>query len=129
MVIQQALDGLDGQERHVARQDQDGPLAARILGLDHGVTGAETFALDHGEDALSRHLGDAIGARRDDHHHPIGESPGQPQGVADQRPTTEAVQDLRLARAHALALAGSKDDGGHCIHRMPLILETYECPT
>src|SRR5207249_11630868 len=63
-----------------ARQDQDGPLAARILGLDHGVTGAETFALDHGEDALSRHLGDAVGARRDDHHHPIGEGPGQPQG-------------------------------------------------
>ena len=87
MVLDEPLEGLVGQERHVAGQDQDGVavVALGLPGLRDRVTGAEPLALlDDGAHvgvAATRH--DVVRVRSDDQHDAVGR--GAARHEADRR--------------------------------------------
>src|SRR4029450_1691888 len=59
---------------------------------------------------------DVVASGADDHHDPVGQGLGQPQGIADQGPTAHLVEHLRSSRAHPLTFARSQDHGGEVLH-------------
>ena len=118
---------LAGEQRGVAVRHDDGALQARQVGegaLD-GVAGAQLLLL-HDRARLGRDVGevgdDLVAAVADDDDEMGGlQRAGSSDGVVDQGPATDRVQDLRDRRLHPGALAGSEDDhggrssGGHAV--------------
>ena len=122
MVVDEALDGLGGQERHVTRQDENGAFGALGLGLQDGVTAAQPLALNDRPGLTWGQLHDTVGVRSNDQHDAIGERLRGAERIGDQGTAAERVEHFRLPRAHPLAFARSENDGGQSVHRVPYIL-------
>ena len=118
VVVDQAADRLDGQERHVPREDEDGSVTALGLSLLDGVSAPEPLALDHRPHVGSGQRHDLVGVRSHDQDDPIGQGSGGTKWVRDQGATAEGVEHFGLPRAHALAFASSENDSGHLAHRV-----------
>ena len=118
MVVDQPLDRLRGQERHVTRQDEDRAVAAFEARLLDGVAAPEPLALHDRAHVGSGHGHNVVGVRSHDQDDPIGKGSSGAEGVGDQGAAAQGVEHLGLPRAHALALAGGKNDSGHLAHRV-----------
>ncbi len=124
VVTDQALDGLDGQERHVARQHEDGTVGGLALDarLEYSVAGAEALALLDDGHPLADDGSHAIAVGADDEDDAIGQGPRETERIGDEGTTTELVKNLWLAGAHPLALAGRENHRRQSLHAVPFIL-------
>ena len=116
--VREGADGLGGDERQVAVEDDDGP-GADAGGLDghaRGVPGPQALGLLDALDVLlggevCPHLVCPVPHDDDD---PVG--PGHARGTrdpGDERTVEKLVQNLGVAGLHARSLAGGEDDRGH----------------
>src|SRR5260370_21635109 len=111
----EALGRLAREERRVAGQHEDRPLAARRARLQDGVAGAEPLALLDDRDALARHRAHAVRVWPDDADEPVREGARRPKRVAEKRTAAERVEHLGRPRAHPLALARADDDAANVL--------------
>lgn len=119
MLLDQGPEGVAGQQRHVAVGHEDGALEVgrqRVEGAFGRPPGALDLVLvgDHG---LGVDLGDVrsheVTLVADDHGEVLGvDRTGRSDGVPDQGPTPDPVQDLGGRGLHPGAFTGGEDDDG-----------------
>ena len=120
--LEQARDHLGGDERVVAGEHDDGPVAADDGGRGaHRAAGPVGLGLGHGLDVVGERGGEVV-LGREDH----GDPPGARLARGDDRPRehrapAHGVQDLGQIGPHAGPLARGHDEDGRRAH--PRIVE------
>ena len=112
---EQRIERSGGDERHVAREDDDGRVGGEVVrGSGDGAGGPVRLRLDRDDDVVlaGEMLCERAGRAVDDHDAAAGLPRGH-DGPVDERAAAQVVQHLGRGRAHARALAcGEHDEGG-----------------
>ena len=122
VVRDQPFDRFDGEQGHVAGQDENRPRPALPPRLQHRVAGAQPLPLDDRPHVGAGHPDDFVSVGRHDEDDAVGERPGNPERVGDQGAAAQPVEHLGLPGAHALAFARGQDDDGQRFHAVFSIL-------
>ena len=112
-------EGFPGDERHVAAEDQDIPVALRQEpgGAGHGMAGSELFLLENDGDQVvpGKPVPHPVGLVPHDEGDPLRpQGPGRGHRVGNHRLPFQQVHHLHQFRFHPGPLAGSQDQRRSC---------------